>query len=191
MFGSWRDSEASECAPHFQSFRYTRPVRHACGASKLTEANFAGRSHLDFAGQSICRLGVPSRPAIRFGGGRGKNSPAIEQPKQECRTDKQVKRCDPIGGIAEERLPPLGWWSPVPYRALGDRGLTDPIPSLRSSPGSAHPMTAHQISLSVSPIGASIARFAKIRQAGSRFTIGTALSRDVGLAASPEFARNS
>jgi hypothetical protein len=76
MFGSWRDSEASECAPHFQSFRYTRPVRHACGASKLTEANFAGRSHLDFAGQSICRLGVPSRPAIRFGGGRGKNSPS-------------------------------------------------------------------------------------------------------------------
>ena len=39
--------------------------------------------------------------------------------------DKQVRRCDPIGVIAEERLPPLGWGSPVHCHVLGERGLTD------------------------------------------------------------------
>jgi hypothetical protein len=33
------------------------------------------------------------------------NQQAIEQPKRERRNNKQAHRCDPIGLVAEERLP--------------------------------------------------------------------------------------
>jgi hypothetical protein len=32
----WRDSEVSERAPHFRLLKYTGPVRHTCGKSKMT-----------------------------------------------------------------------------------------------------------------------------------------------------------
>ena len=53
------------------------------------------------------------------------NQQAIEQLKRECRNNKQVNRGDPIGMIAEERLPSLRWGPPVPCHVFGDRGLAN------------------------------------------------------------------
>src|SRR5450631_3772652 len=73
-----------------------------------------------------------------------KNHQAIKQPKGECRNDKKVHRCDPIGVIAKECLPPLGWGLPMPCHIFGDRGLTNVDAELEEfavNPGS----TPHRI----------------------------------------------
>src|SRR5271168_277694 len=50
---------------------------------------------------------------------------SIEQAKRDCRHDEQIHRGDPIGVVAEERPPALGWRVSSPRHVLGHAGLSD------------------------------------------------------------------
>jgi hypothetical protein len=39
----WRDCEVSKSAPRFRLLSYTRPIRHACETSKLTQLGHCRR----------------------------------------------------------------------------------------------------------------------------------------------------
>src|SRR5262245_25353707 len=59
-----------------------------------------------------------------------KNQQAIEQPKRKGRNDEEIHRGNPTGVVAQERLPPLRWGSPVSRPLFGNRSLSDPNAAL-------------------------------------------------------------
>src|SRR5262249_49379639 len=50
---------------------------------------------------------------------------SVQQPKRDCRDQKQIHRCGAVGVIAQEGLPALRWRSPSPCHVLCDRSLSD------------------------------------------------------------------
>src|SRR5271155_1378734 len=50
---------------------------------------------------------------------------SLEQAKRDCRHDEHIHRSDPIGVVAKERPPALGWRVFSPGHVLGHAGLSD------------------------------------------------------------------